>query len=144
MNVIIQNRRGLMVLLIGLLLGPPLMAETVYKCVAGGKTSFSAKPPDGAGNCQSVDLHVPEPNPVDVTRQLEANRQYAKERDADFARRRKEPDADAQRRAQATEIAKSVAKAPVPVPKFLGSYRQIREAVRVAFWQNGLTMRRFP
>jgi len=29
-------------------------------------------------------------------------------------------------------------------PAQVGSYRQIREAVRAAFWQNGLTMRRFP
>jgi len=108
-----QSEAGLLMGL-AVLFCPLAGADTVYKCVADGKTNFTSTPQSAPGQCQPVDLHVPEPNPVDVSRGMERLHEYDMEKRADAARRRREPDADALRRAEAAEIAKSVAKAPVP------------------------------
>lgn len=74
---------------IALLLGLTLLqipiaaAEPVYKCLQNGKVTFTATPGE---HCQSLDLQVTEPNPVDVARQKEDNSRYA----ADQAKRREE------------------------------------------------------
>jgi len=122
MNEIINHRLGKagLTLALAVFCCPPASADAVYKCVAGGKTNFTSKPAEAAGDCQPLELHVPEPNPVDMTRQSEANHRYAQERDAEARRRRKEPDADAQRRAESARIAESVAKSPLPASPWGG------------------------
>ena len=126
MKTPLARRRGAACLLAGLaaLCGPCACAEAVYKCVSGGKTSFTSAPKDAGGNCQSMELNTPEPNPVDVAREQERIREYQQEKKADAARRRKEPDPEAQRRQQETELAKSVARAPVPSPATGGRGRR--------------------
>ncbi|MFM8330675.1 MAG: DUF4124 domain-containing protein [Candidatus Methylumidiphilus sp.] len=57
--------------------GAVAAAGPVYKCVQGGKVTFTQDP---GIDCQPVEIHAPEPNPVDVARQKEANRRYALER----------------------------------------------------------------
>jgi hypothetical protein len=108
---------------LALLCCPAAGADTVYKCVLDGKTNFTSDPKTAKGECQPMELHVSEPNPVDVARQLEKNREYAEDMRAEAARRRKQPDADAAFRAQSAEMAKSLAKAPVPSPWAGGSSR---------------------
>jgi hypothetical protein len=66
---------GEAILLMGLtvIICPIAWAETVYKCVAGGKTNF-ASAPQGGQNCQPVELQVVQPNPEEVARELEQKR----------------------------------------------------------------------
>lgn len=111
----------------GLLLGLALLcrlaigAEQVYKCVEGGKTRFSATPGAGGGNCQPMALDPPPPpDPVNEARKDKKSR--AAEEKAQDARLRDliQNDPDAQRRAQSAEMAKSLARQPVPVPSWGG------------------------
>jgi hypothetical protein len=52
---------------------PNAWAETVYKCVTGGKTNFTSAPQAGQ-NCQAVELQVVQPSPGEVARELEQQR----------------------------------------------------------------------
>jgi hypothetical protein len=98
----------------------------MYKCIANGKTNFTSNPKDAQGNCQPMELNVPQPNPVDVSRGMERLRDYEKEKQAysEKSRKSKELDPDAQRRAQSAELAKSVAKAPIPSAKIENTSRK--------------------
>ena len=100
---------------LGFLLPPVAKAEQVYKCVEGGKTRFTSEPGGGPG-CQSMELNVPQPNPVDVARQMERNREYEREQKAWAQRRRDEmkSDPEVQRRIQAEKLGEAVAKSPLP------------------------------
>jgi hypothetical protein len=61
--------------LIGLagLISVETKAETVYKCLTGGKINFTSAPKDGQ-NCHPVELRVLQPNPEEVARELEKKR----------------------------------------------------------------------
>ena len=95
-------------------------AEPVYKCVEGGKTSFSSAPPAGAGNCQPMKLDAAQPGPAEAetARQRQGRAGAAQEEKAQAARIRDliQNDPDALRRAQNMDMAKSLARQPVPVP----------------------------
>ena len=109
------------------LISPLAQADTLFKCIADGKTNFTSNPQTAKGDCQPMQLNVPQPNPVDVARGMERLQEYEKHKKADEERSRKskELDPEAQRRAQNAELAKSVARAPVPS---MGSTRSRSES----------------
>lgn len=102
--------------LIGLMaLSCPLAwAGDVYKCVSGGKTSFSSRPIGEGQDCQPVELHVIEPNPKEVARQLELRRAQDEEDKKAANAAKKARDAEAARRAQAAKTAEALARQPEP------------------------------
>ncbi len=123
MHETIRNLSGQAGLLLGLALLCRLAAgaEQVYKCVENGKTRFSSTPGAGGGNCQPMALDPPPPSKsADAPRKSGKNR-AAEEKPLD-ARLRDliQNDPDAQRRAQSAEMAKSLARQPVPVPSWGG------------------------
>jgi hypothetical protein len=104
-------RRSPAIYLIGLMsfYYPVADAEQVYKCVEGGKVSFTSNA--GGQGCQSIELHVPQPNPVDAARQIEKNRAYALE---EKKRGELKNNPEALLRTQNAKLAESVARAPIP------------------------------
>ena len=104
-----------MLICLAALFHPAAGAERVYKCVEGGKTRFTSNPDEGQG-CQSMELNVPQPNPVDAARQREQNREYARQEKSRADQRREENriDPEAQRRTLNAKLAEAVARAPVP------------------------------
>lgn len=61
---------------------PGAGAETVYKCVTGGRTNFTAAPKAGQ-NCNPVELKVVKPDPEEVERELEQKRMREKKEKED-------------------------------------------------------------
>jgi uncharacterized iron-regulated membrane protein len=101
---------GKAILLMGLtgMVCPNAWAETVYKCVTAGKTNFASAPQAGQ-NCQAVELHVVQPSPGEVARQLEQQRL----RDEEQQREQKKAKAEAKQAGneQALKRAKSAEQA---------------------------------
>jgi hypothetical protein len=58
-------------------------ADEIYKCVKGGEISYGSNP--GAGDCQRVDLQVPQPSPEELARLAEEQRQRTEQDRADEA-----------------------------------------------------------
>ncbi len=118
MNETGKSLWGKLGLLIGLaiLCHPVAGADRVYKCVEGGKTRFTSNPGEAGRNCQPLELHVPQPDPAEVARQAEKNRAEAAREKAEAARLREviKNDPDALSQARRMEMAKSLARQPVP------------------------------
>lgn len=94
---------------------PAAWAGDVYKCVVGGKTSFSSKPVGEGQDCQPVELHVVEPSPTEVARELEQRRSQE-------AVEKKQKDAEAAQRAQAAKRAEILARGRSGVPRRPSAY----------------------
>lgn len=94
-------------------------AETVYKCVNGGKVNFTSAPKAGQA-CQPVELHVVQPNPEEVAREMEKKRLSEEEDNkerakADLEKKQRQTDA-ALRRAKSAEDALRLLKDAPPLP----------------------------
>lgn len=113
-----EGKAGLLPVLA--LLCQPAAAETVYKCVEGGKTRFSSAPPQAGGGCQSMELQAPPPGAEAAARQ--GQKQRREEAVAQDARIREliQNDPDAARRAQSAKTAESLARQPVVMPSWGG------------------------
>lgn len=112
----LNDRPLKVILLAGLLVlaYPACGASPVYKCVAGGKTSFTTSLQNAMGDCQLVDVKVVEPNPVEAARQIEKNRVDAEEDAAKAAKLRedkKKTDDEALRRAERLQEARILSQA---------------------------------
>lgn len=100
--------RVLFYLGIGLLAVPACGGETVYRCVSGGKVSFTSDPSQvPKGNCHTHELKIIQPNPQDVAEQMAKKEADAKagQLAAERSRREKEIiDAAVKRQAKIDEM----------------------------------------